>query len=229
MYIYICMYIYIYIYIYVLMHIYIYMHIFMNVYTCIFTRIHMYVYICTHSVCTYAHTNTLWSKEPPPPGKVSRLLCSLIKNPEEEDPPRSTWYKLFEGGPLPPGSWSGNIENRKPPPGGGVLSINSLSHTHQKTLIHVKRIPQNLRNKPIKQKYLQGHRTLVRPGGKRDLHTRPTKETNATDHEKGISKENYVHGHHTLVWTGGKKRPTHKTNKRDGRKRNAKENYVQDL
>ena len=43
---------------------------------------------------------------------VSYLLCPLIKNPEEEDPkkknpPRSTWYKFFEGGPFPPGSWLG--------------------------------------------------------------------------------------------------------------------------
>ena len=39
-----------------------------------------------------------------PPRGVSYLLCLLIKNPEEEDPPRSTWYKFFEGFPLPPGS-----------------------------------------------------------------------------------------------------------------------------
>ena len=63
-------------------------------------------------------------KNPPPPGGVSCLLCSLIKNPEKEDPPRSTWYAFFEGGPLPPGSWSGNIVNRKPPRRGVILSIN---------------------------------------------------------------------------------------------------------
>jgi len=32
-----------------------------------------------------------------PSGRVSYLLCSLIKNQESEDPPRSTWYKFFEG------------------------------------------------------------------------------------------------------------------------------------
>ena len=32
-------------------------------------------------------------KGSPPPGRVSYLLCSLIK---EEDPPRRTWYKFFE-------------------------------------------------------------------------------------------------------------------------------------
>ena len=57
-------------------------------------------------------------QETPPSGGVSYLLCSLIKNPEEEDPPRSTWYKFFEGGTLPPGSWLGNIANRNPPRGG---------------------------------------------------------------------------------------------------------------
>ena len=64
------------------------------------------------------------SKEAPSPGGVSYLLCSLIKNPEEEEPPRSTCYKLFEGVPVPPGSWSGNIVNMKLSRGGGVLSIN---------------------------------------------------------------------------------------------------------
>jgi len=59
-----------------------------------------------------------------PGGGGSSLLCFLIKNPEEEDPPWSAWYKFFEGGPLPPGSWSGNIVNRKTPRGGGSLSIN---------------------------------------------------------------------------------------------------------
>jgi len=56
---------------------------------------------------------------------VSYLLCSLIKNWEEEDPPWRTTTKIdefcgwfFRGGPLPPSSWSGNIVNRNPPQGG---------------------------------------------------------------------------------------------------------------
>jgi len=85
----------------------------------------------------------------PPPGGVSYLLCSLMKNWEEEDPPWRTtpkidqfWGWFSRGGPLPPGSWSGNIMNRKPPRGGGVLSIklNTLQYTwyaagsiHQRT------------------------------------------------------------------------------------------------
>ena len=43
----------------------------------------------------------------PPPRGVSYLLCSLIKNPEKENPPRSAWYKFFERGSLPTGSWLG--------------------------------------------------------------------------------------------------------------------------
>jgi len=77
------------------------------------------------------HTQELhatWSKETPPsepphPGGVSYLLCFLIKNPEEEDPPRRICTRCFLGGPLPPGSWLGNIINRKPLRGGEVLSI----------------------------------------------------------------------------------------------------------
>jgi len=42
-----------------------------------------------------------WSKETPPPGGVSYLLCSLIKNPEEKEPPSRICTRCFEGGPLP--------------------------------------------------------------------------------------------------------------------------------
>jgi len=38
----------------------------------------------------------------------------------KRNPPRSIWYKFFEGCPLPPGSWLGNIWNKKQPRGGGV-------------------------------------------------------------------------------------------------------------
>ena len=37
-----------------------------------------------------------WSNEPPPPGGVSYLLCPLITNPEEEDPPNL--YQMLRGG-----------------------------------------------------------------------------------------------------------------------------------
>jgi len=66
-----------------------------------------------------------WSKETPLPGGVSYLLSSQIKNREEEDPPWRTtpeidqfWGCFFRERPLPPGSWSGNMVNRKPPRGG---------------------------------------------------------------------------------------------------------------
>jgi len=52
-----------------------------------------------------------WSQHISPTGEVSYL--ALTKKLEEEDPPRSTWYKFFVGGPLPPGSWLGNLPNRR--------------------------------------------------------------------------------------------------------------------
>jgi len=64
------------------------------------------------------------SQSLPPPSEVSYLLCSLIKNPEEEDPSRKICTRCCEGGPLPPCSWLGNIVNKKPPRDWGVLSIN---------------------------------------------------------------------------------------------------------
>jgi len=43
-------------------------------------------------------------KNPPLPGEVSYLLCSLIKNPEArgEDPPRKICIRCCKGGPLRP-------------------------------------------------------------------------------------------------------------------------------
>ena len=55
------------------------------------------------------------------PGGVSSLAGSPKKNPEEWDPPRSTWYKFFEGSPLP---WLGNLPNQKKPRGVGFPGIN---------------------------------------------------------------------------------------------------------
>ena len=60
-----------------------------------------------------------------PPRGVSYLLCPLIKNPEEEDPPR----RICMGGPFPPGSWLENIVDRKPSRGGGFLSIEVIKAT----------------------------------------------------------------------------------------------------
>jgi len=84
-------------------------------------------YICTEF--SKSQLYSLFERKPPPQG-VSYLLCSLIKNPEEEVPPLRISTRCFEGVPLPPGSWSGNIINRKTPWGGGVLSIKSLHIVH---------------------------------------------------------------------------------------------------
>jgi len=74
-----------------------------------------------------------WSQETPPPGG---FLFTMFPNQEPggRGPPRSTWYKFFEGGPLPLGSWWGNILYRKPPQGGGPC--NQYAHTQTLTLIH---------------------------------------------------------------------------------------------
>ena len=63
--------------------------------------------------------HTLMAGPPPPRGGVSYLAGSLTENPEEVNLPWSNWYKYFEGGPLPPGSWLGNMPNTRPPQGGG--------------------------------------------------------------------------------------------------------------
>ena len=74
--------------------------------------LHTHLYTCW----VYLSTHTL-IKRNTPPGGGSYSLCSLVKNPEEEDPPRIICTRCFEGGPLPLGSWSGNKVNRKPPRG----------------------------------------------------------------------------------------------------------------
>jgi len=91
-----------------------------------------------------------WSKDPPPPGEVSYLLCSLIKNPEEEDLPRRICTRCFEGGPLPAGSGSGNVVNRKPPQGGGFLSIKILVLYH-KTCALLQKMVKILKSRPANQ------------------------------------------------------------------------------
>ena len=58
---------------------------------------------------------------------------SLTKKPEEKDPPRSTWYKFFEGGPLDLGSWLGKLPNRRPPQGGGFPAMNIYIYIYNAT------------------------------------------------------------------------------------------------
>jgi len=83
-------------------------------------------------ICIYI----LYQKKPPPSGGISYLLYSLIKNQEEEEPPWRTtpkidqfWGWFFRGVPLPPGSWSGNTVNRKPP--GGGVSFDQIAYKNE--------------------------------------------------------------------------------------------------
>jgi len=72
---------------------------------------------------TFPHS--FWSQEIPLPRGVSYSLCSLIKNPEEDDPPRRICTRCSEGGSLPLGSWLGTIVNRNPPGGGFLIREHS--------------------------------------------------------------------------------------------------------
>ena len=96
---------------------------------------HTYEWVMSHVYRTHesmSHVTRTYKliKRNPPPGRVFYLLCSLIKNPEEDDPPwRNTpkidqfWGWFFRGGPLHLGSWFGNHPTKKPPRGGEVLYI----------------------------------------------------------------------------------------------------------
>jgi len=78
-----------------------------------------YVYDTRSShICSYLHD--ILTRNPPPPRFFFDLASSLTKNPEEGDPPGRICTRCLERGPLPPGSWLGNLPNRKPPRGGGV-------------------------------------------------------------------------------------------------------------
>jgi len=80
---------------------------------CVCERKCMSVSVC---VCAY------WLQGPPPWGG---FLYSMLphQEPRGRGPPSKNLYQVLRGGPLPPGSWLGNIVNRKPP-GGGFPAIN---------------------------------------------------------------------------------------------------------
>jgi len=61
----------------------------------------------------------------PPPGGRFYLASSPTKNPEEEDTPRIMCTRCLESDPRHPGSWLGNLPNRKPTPEGKFPVINS--------------------------------------------------------------------------------------------------------
>ena len=101
----------------------------------VYTQIYIHWYIYSVEICT-SHTpgQTLIAPNTPfiapntplialntPPRAVFYLAGFPTKNPEEEDPRRSTWYKFFEGGPFLLGSWLGNLPHTKKTRGGGFL------------------------------------------------------------------------------------------------------------
>ena len=86
--------------------------------------------------CSLFFQHQLSSQERRPPGGVFYLVGSITKNPEKEDPPRSTWYKLFEGGPLAPSSLLENPPNRGKTLGGRFPAISLGSSTNCNTLQH---------------------------------------------------------------------------------------------
>ena len=68
----------------------------------------------------------LTSKEPPHPGGVSYLLCSLVKNRVQEDPPRRICTRFFEGVLLHTVLDEGTLKIGNPP-GGGVSFDQSVT------------------------------------------------------------------------------------------------------
>jgi len=77
-------------------------------------------------VCIYECI--LIERTPPPRGS---FLFTVFPHhePGGRGPPFKHLVQILRGGPLPLGSWRGNIANRKQPRGGGVLSINMWMHT----------------------------------------------------------------------------------------------------
>ena len=110
----------------------------MNIYFCIYVNtspdvvtvllifakylsLHLHIFTCTYRG---VHTDR---KENPPPGRVSRFLCSLIKNPEQEDPPRRICTRCF-GVLLLRVLDHGTLKIGKPPEGGGSFDQHTSTH-----------------------------------------------------------------------------------------------------
>jgi len=72
----------------------------------------------------------------PPPRGVSRFGRFPNQERGGRGPPSKKFTRCFEGGLLPPGSWLGNLSNRKKPRGGGFRrsifwhTIDSLRASH---------------------------------------------------------------------------------------------------
>ena len=92
-------------------------------------HIHIYKYIPMY-IHIYTYIRILIAGNPPPPGGFlgwvvpwSRAVCKRF-----HDKMRPSHLVVKS---LTHGSWSGNIVNRKPPPGGGFLSINLHMSIHK--------------------------------------------------------------------------------------------------
>jgi len=75
---------------------------------------------------------------PPRGGFLSTMLPH--QEPCVRGPPSKNLVQILPGGPLTHGSWSGKIVNRKPPRGGGFLSINmrgNRTRPHQYKPCHI--------------------------------------------------------------------------------------------
>jgi len=83
-------------------------------------------------------------KKPPRPGG---WLCGLQPRTGGKGPQLDQlWGWFFRGGPLPPGSWSGNIVNRNPPRGGGFLSIKLKNNPQNWSILELWEQPPKLIN-----------------------------------------------------------------------------------
>ena len=97
-----------------------YTFIYVNVHVWIYTNV--YIWMCKCEIIL--NVKLPFDRKKPPPRGGFRVTMFPDQEPGGRGPPSSTWDKFFEGGPLPPGSWSGNIVNRKPPRRGGFVLIN---------------------------------------------------------------------------------------------------------
>ena len=91
--------------------------------------------------CTYECLDHVDRKQAPPRGVV---LFTMFSNQEPggRGPPWKYLSKILQGGPFPPGSWFGNIVNKKPPWGRGFFSINVRMSVY--VIQYTSKRPQNL-------------------------------------------------------------------------------------
>jgi len=91
------------------------------------TRTKMFWRTCSPSHYMTRLTRTIVIERNPPLWGGFLFTMFPHQEPCVRGPPSKDLYQVIEGGPLTHGSWCGNVVNRKPPQGGGFLSIN-MSH-----------------------------------------------------------------------------------------------------